>query len=143
MRPWLVTFPTYNSRFSERAAYYSKPARKPGSMEVILSNRQVEIVKRLLLDVSRKHCIPILSMTVQPDHVHMLILAQDKTDLSSKVKKLKGSSSYRYNRIHNMPDGSHLWARGYDYRLIKTDEHYFRAYWYIKTNDSHHIERWD
>ena len=81
-------------------------------------------------------------MTVQPDHTHMLIPAENKDDLSAKVRKLKGGSSYRFNRMHNLPIGSRLWASGYNFRLITDEEQYLNTCKYIETNDAHHIDRW-
>jgi hypothetical protein len=72
----------------------------------------------------------------------MLILAENKTDLSEKVRKLKGGSSYRFNRMNDLPTGSHLWAAGYDFRLITSEEQYLNTYRYIENNTMHHRDRW-
>ncbi len=143
MKVWLVTFPTYNSRVSERACYYGKKGVSNQNEPIILDRAQCGVVLNLIGEAACKHQITILKLKVLPDHVHLLLLAQDKKDLSEKIRKLKGGSSYKYNRTQNIPKGSRLWTRRYDYRLITSNDYYLKACAYIDSNDSKHLDKWD
>ncbi|MBU1024321.1 transposase, partial [bacterium] len=71
------------------------------------------------------------------------LLAEDKKDLSEKIRKIKGASSFNFNRQNKLPKGSRLWARRFDFKLITTNDQYINTCRYIETNDTHHIERWN
>ena len=78
--------------------------------------KQKNIVEASIRNVCKKHHIKIHTISVMPEHVHMLVtLPKNMTD-SKALQVLKGFSAYAFFRNHpkarlRYPKG-HLWGRG-------------------------------
>jgi putative transposase len=72
-------------------------------------------------DLIRRICnennVEVLSGSVSPDHIHLLISIDPSLSISTLVKYLKGKSSRRlqmeFPELKKRYWGQHLWARGY------------------------------
>lgn len=75
--------------------------------------RTKELIRRICLEEN----VEIISGSVAPDHVHILVSIDPSTSISTLVKYLKGKTSRKLQM--EFPDlkkrywGQHLWARGY------------------------------
>ena len=57
---------------------------------------------------------------VMPDHLHWLFQLQKRNSVSSVVRRIKGGSAYRINKMRGRR-GS-IWQSGFHDRLIKSEE---------------------
>ena len=79
-----------------------------------------EIGKRLR-DLTRQTCeskdVYILSGSIQPDHVHLLVSVPPYLSVSDLMQAIKGRSSRKllqeFGELSHQFWGRHLWARGY------------------------------
>jgi REP element-mobilizing transposase RayT len=57
---------------------------------------------------------------VMPDHLHWLFQLQERNSLASVIRRAKGRSAYRINRIGKRTGP--VWQRGYHDRLVSAEE---------------------
>lgn len=71
----------------------------------------------LLRRISSENRTEILSGSISPDHVHMLVSLDPSISISKLVKHLKGKTSrmlqIEFPELKKRYWGQHLWARGY------------------------------
>jgi putative transposase len=74
-------------------------------------------VKDLIRRISTEENVEILSGSVSPDHVHILVSIDPSISVSKLVKYLKGKTSRKlqmeFPELRKRYWGQHLWARGY------------------------------
>ena len=82
--------------------------------------------------VKQKDLVEILELSVQPDHIHMVLSMSPKYSLSSVMGFLKGKLAInlfkRYERLGKRYWGRHLWSRGFCVSTIGLDEEQIRKY---------------
>ena len=75
--------------------------------------RAKELIRRICVEEN----VEIMSGTVSPDHIHILISIDPSTSVSHLVKYLKGKTSRKlqleFPELKKKYWGQHLWARGY------------------------------
>ena len=73
-----------------------------------------------------------MELSVQPDHVHLVVSIPPKYAVSSFVGYLKGKLAIRlfdrYEQLGRRYWGRHLWSRGYCVSTIGLDEGRIRKY---------------
>jgi len=78
-----------------------------------IAERAREYIRR----IANEERAEILSGTLSPDHVHLLLSLDPSTSVSHLVKFLKGKTSRRlqmeFPELKKRYWGQHLWARGY------------------------------
>ena len=141
MKAWLITFSIYNSRLPKRKVQYRNKSEQQ-SQPILLTTDEQHYIAKVLHTTARKHSLLLLRLAVLPDHVHMLVMADDKDKLSQVVHRLKGASAYYLNRRRKMPKGTHAWTKKYDFRSITDMKHLEKACKYIDNNHIKHAERW-
>ena len=71
----------------------------------------------LLRRISSEERAEIISGSVSPDHVHLLVSIDPSVSVSTLLRQLKGKSSrllqIEFPELHKRYWGQHLWARGY------------------------------
>ncbi|MCC7460738.1 MAG: IS200/IS605 family transposase [Proteobacteria bacterium] len=79
----------------------------------LIGERARELIRRIATEEN----VEILSGSVSPDHVHILISIAPSTSVSKIVKYLKGKTSRKlqmeFPELKKRYWGQHLWARGY------------------------------
>jgi putative transposase len=74
-------------------------------------------LRELVRQVCASHDVFILSGSVQPDHVHLLVSAPPHLPVSKLMQLVKGRSSRKllqeFEHLNREFWGRHLWARGY------------------------------
>jgi putative transposase len=80
----------------------------------------------------QKEGLEVLELSVQPDHVHVVVSIPPKYAVSSVMGYLKGKLAIRlfdrYEKLGRRYWGRHLWSRGYCVSTIGLDEEKIRKY---------------
>ena len=80
----------------------------------------------------QKDGVEVLELSVQPDHVHLVVSIPPKYAVSSVMGYLKGKLAIRlfdrYEKLGRRYWGRHLWSRGYCVSSIGLDEEKIRKY---------------
>jgi putative transposase len=83
----------------------------------ILTGTIGQRAKDLIRRICNEEETEILSGSVSPDHVHILVSINPSTSISNLVKYIKGKTSRRlqmeFPELRKKYWGQHLWARGY------------------------------
>lgn len=111
-----------------------------------IAQRAKELIRRIRVEEN----VEIISGSVSPDHIHILVSIDPSTSVSQLVKFIKGKSSRKlqmeFAELKKRYWGQHLWARGYfavsvgnvTASMIKEYiEHHFEA---KETNDPFRVE---
>jgi len=72
------------------------------------------------------------AFVVMPDHLHWLFQLRAGNTLSSVVRKIKGVSAYRINKIRRSTDA--VWQKGYYDRALRDNESLIEAGNYVIAN---------
>ena len=99
----------------------------------ILEGKVKDIVDSKLRQISEWYDVEIEEMSIQPDHVHMMISIPPKISVSEFMGVLKGKSAIHLfktrKRLKEKPYwGNHFWARGYFVTTVGIDEDIIRRY---------------
>lgn len=74
----------------------------------------------------------VIELSVQDDHIHLILLTSPRYSISYVMQIIKGkSSAWMKKKIKNtdrLYDRGSLWARGYFVSSIGLDEHLIRRY---------------
>jgi putative transposase len=83
----------------------------------LLTGEVAERVRLLIREICGANYIDIVSGSVSPDHIHLLVSLPPSLSISKVVQYIKGKSSRRilgeFAHIRKRYWGQHLWARGY------------------------------
>ena len=77
--------------------------------------------------------VEILEITIQPDHVHMVVIIPPKLAVSELMGTLKGKTAIavfqQHKSLRTKPYwGNHFWSRGYCVTTVGIDEEKIRRY---------------
>ena len=80
----------------------------------------------------QKDGVEVLELSVQPDHVRLVVSIPPKYAVSSFMGYLKGKLAIRlfgqYEKLGRRYWGRHLWSRGYCVSTVGLDENQIRKY---------------
>ena len=80
----------------------------------------------------QKEQIEVLELSIQPDHVHLVVSIAPKYAVAAFMGYLKGKLAIRlfqqYEHLGKRYWGRHFWSRGYCVSTIGLDEDKIRAY---------------
>lgn len=141
---YLVTFVTHNSRISDRMVEFNPPEFIKGLQPFTFDGDDYIKMIDLIAEGIRKYEIPTVSFTVIPDHVHLLCAAKTETDLNEQIRKLKGFTSFEFQRYKNWEKGENkVWAQKFNRKLVVADRNQVgNVVDYINKNVPKHSERW-
>ena len=94
----------------------NKRARRSGAVR--LNKTEREIIRRAILAEGKRIGEKILAMSVQTNHVHVVVAAGGKT-ISKVVSRLKCAAYYEMQKDGA---GRRLWTQGYDKRLCLDEQ---------------------
>ena len=91
-----------------------------------------EVSKTIRIFSERLGC-EVVELNVQPDHVHLLVLAPPKVSISQLVGTIKGKSAIQvfkqFPSLKKKPYwGNHFWAKGYCVDTVGVDAEMIRKY---------------
>jgi REP element-mobilizing transposase RayT len=136
-----VTWPTHNSRVSERMQRYKVKTGEP----VWLDEEAEYKITTYFREIIKKYNIGCLAYNICGDHVHMLIVSKQE-ELPAVVRMLKSISAREYNISIGVTEVSkgpsqrvnHLWARKYNSTLIAGKKQLQGIMEYIERNRDKH-----
>jgi putative transposase len=92
----------------------------------LLEGDVVTKVKEVVLQVATEKSIGLVECETMADHVHMRLIADTDTHLSSHMKLLKGRSAYEvfkaYPEVKLDAGISSLWQEGFKSRLVPASQ---------------------
>lgn len=99
----------------------------------ILEGKVKDIVEQKIRQICEWYDVEIEEMSIQPDHVHIMMSVPPKISVSELMGILKGKSAIHLfktrKRLKEKPYwGNHFWARGYFVTTIGIDEEVIRKY---------------
>ena len=101
----------------------------------LLEGKLERRIKDIFGECIERHRYKVLELETNKDHVHMLVEAENKSELASTIRVLKSVSAKRiledtsHFRVGNGSRGRHFWARRYGYKEISEKEiDYIREY---------------
>jgi len=105
--------------------------------------KQNNLIEACLRRVATNHRITIHTLSVMPDHVHMLVTLPHNITESKALQVLKGGSAYLFFRNHEksrlrLPRG-HLWSAGGCATTVGYNE-YETVKKYILDQEKHHAK---
>jgi REP element-mobilizing transposase RayT len=109
---------------------------------LILNAQDRFLIARYISAACHSHTIPVVAWNVLPDHVHMILAAEDEQKLDELVRKIKGFSSYSFQRAHGWDEGGHVWAQKYHHLLITDQSMLESSYSYVMDNHIKHAQQW-
>lgn len=91
-----------------------------------------EIRKNIIIQSERLNC-EIVELSVQNDHVHLLIKVPPKIAISKLMGVLKGKTAIRvFNKFPELKErpywGNHFWAEGYCVDTVGLDSEMIKKY---------------
>lgn len=104
-------------------------------VRVLHVNKKIQL-KDYFLEKSVELNTPILSVSVQPEHIHLLIDLPANLCLSDYVQKVKGASSHWVNQ-QILVEGKFSWQRGYGAFSVSSSQLELVKK-YISNQDEHH-----
>ncbi|OFX49016.1 MAG: hypothetical protein A2X13_09925 [Bacteroidetes bacterium GWC2_33_15] len=99
----------------------------------VLDGKIQEFVETKIRQISEWYQVEIEELSVQKDHVHMLVSIPPKLSISNYVGILKGKTAIKLfekkRYLREKPYwGNHFWARGYFVTTVGIDENIIRRY---------------
>lgn len=86
----------------------------PKYRRAILTGNVKEELEKILHEVSKKHDIDLLSLSVQPDHVHLFVSAPPRLSPSELANLFKGVSSKKLlEKFPHLRTKEGFWSRTY------------------------------
>jgi putative transposase len=83
----------------------------------ILTGEVGERTRALIREICQANYVDIVSGSMSPDHIHLLLSIPPSISLSKIVQYIKGKSSRKllmeFEHLRKRYWGQHLWARGY------------------------------
>ena len=83
----------------------------------ILIGQVATRVRELIREICAANYVDIVSGSLSPDHIHLLLSVPPSLSVSKVVQYIKGKSSRRmlqeFEHLRKQYWGHHLWARGY------------------------------
>ena len=109
----------------------------------VLKDEIAEYTRQQIYQLCRKDRVRVLELTIQPDHVHLVLSIPPKYAVSNLMGYLKDKLALRlfsqFEYLGKRYWGRHLWTRGYCVSTIGLDEEKIRKYvkWQEKREKEH------
>jgi len=103
------------------------------------SDRSFRVIERALLAATQRDDARIVHFSVQGNHIHMLVEADERRALSSAMRSLAIRIGLGMNRL--MRSSGKVIAHRYHARQLRTPTEVYRALGYVRRNHSHHARR--
>ena len=104
-------------------------------VRVFKNNSKIQL-KDFIIDNSKEASTSVLSINIQPEHIHLLIDLPANLCLSDFVQKVKGASSHWINQ-QKLINTKFSWQRGYGAFSVSASQLDVVKN-YIKKQDEHH-----
>lgn len=123
-------------RLEEGAGYYLLTAAVYEHRTLIEPDARRDQFQDALLAAFDHEEIEVAAWVVLPNHYHILVWLPSLRSVSSIFNRLHGRTSRQWNLEDNQ-QGRKVWYR-YSDRVVRDEEHFYRALNYIHANPVHH-----
>ena len=106
-------------RISQSGQYYLISASTKGRSPLFNCIELGQIVADEIRISDESHFTRTTAFVVMPDHFHWLVQMQPGMNLSSAVRRVKGRSAYKINRVLNQ--SASVWQAGYHDRNVRNE----------------------
>ena len=107
----------------------------------ILTGEVGQRARELIREVCRANYVDIVSGSMSPDHVHLLLSVPPNVSLSKVLQYIKGKSGRKllmeFEHLRKKYWGQHLWARGY-FAATVGNVNEVDVQKYIEEQEAHH-----
>lgn len=110
--PWLKCF-DYKGQYA-----YSITICTHNNTPIFKDEQVVKTVLESLYSVCSEEQFQVLAYCFMPDHLHLLLAGEEKSNLVKTMKSFKQISSYRFRKICR----GTLWQRGYYDHILRKEE---------------------
>ena len=97
---------------------------------------------RIIKTVCKWKGFEVIDLSIQEDHIHLIILISPRYSISYSLSIIKGKSSAwikkTNHRINGLCDKGSLWARGYFVSTIGIDENIIKRY--VRNQTKHQVD---
>lgn len=130
-----LTWVTHNSRTSQRMI--DNKVKKGDAF--LLDNENEVVISKAIAGIVKEDDLNVMAYNICIDHVHMLLVCEDK-EVPNIVRKLKGKSSQMLKEQLQIPKEEQftLWAQKYSNTHIDNVDQLWNTVEYIKTNREKH-----
>ncbi len=130
-----LTWVTHNSRTSQRMI--DNKVKKGDAF--LLDNENEVVISKAIAGIVKEDDLNVMAYNICTDHVHMLLVCEDK-EVPNIVRKLKGKSSQILKEQLQIPKEEQftLWAQKYSNTHIDNVDQLWNTVEYIKTNREKH-----
>ena len=109
----------------------------------VLIGEVAERVRELIREVCAAEYVDIISGSLSPDHVHILVSVPPSILISKLVQYMKGKSSRKvmmeFNHLKKRYWGQHMWAKGY-FAVTLGNLNERQVQEYIENQEMHHTQ---
>jgi putative transposase len=109
----------------------------------ILTGEVATRVRELIREICRNNYVDIISGSLSPDHIHLLLSIPPSISVAKVVQYIKGKSSRKLlqenESIRKRYWGQHLWARGY-FAVTVGNVNSEDVQRYIEQQEEHHTK---
>ena len=141
---YFITFTTAKSRISNRMVTYNSTSFIKKLDALIFTESDLEKMMKIFKEAFKRYKINVVCFNILPDHVHILLKANDEKELRSHINKIKGFTSFKYQRYKEWKRGTQkVWSQKFNQkRISKIDGSIESVINYIRNNHYKHKERW-
>ena len=112
----------------------------------VLSGKIASEVENCVRAFSEQLGCEIVELTIQVDHVHLLVFVPPKVSISGYVGTIKGRTAIRvFNRFRKLKEkpywGNRFWARGYCVDTVGLDTEMVRKYIKYQEQKERNLEK--
>ena len=105
---------------------------------IFLDEDMVNLLNNNLRYVKGKHSFKMLAYVFLPDHFHLLIQPNDKSNFSQIMHSLKSRFTRAYKKKNNITDHLNLWQRRFWDHIIRNEQDFENHFHYIHFNPIKH-----
>ncbi len=105
---------------------------------IFLDDDMVKLLIYILRYVKVKHSFKMLAYVILPDHFHLLIQPNDKSNFSQIMHSLKSRFTRAFKKKKNITDHLNLWQRRFWDHIIRNEQDFENHFHYIHFNPIKH-----
>ncbi len=107
----------------------------------ILTGQVAERARELIREICRANYVDIVSGSISPEHMHMLLSIPPSTSVSKVMQYIKGKSGRKllmeFEHLRKKYWGQHMWARGY-FAVTVGNVNQEEVQRYLENQEMHH-----
>jgi cobyrinic acid a,c-diamide synthase len=93
---------------------------KTGEPLIFSAEDQLFIAEKIA-EAIKRYSLSVITFNVLPDHVHLVILAKTEKELGEYIRKIKGFTSFEFQRSRNLEKGQSVWGQKFNRKPIENE----------------------